>query len=250
VDEFPRLYDLDTADLTEDLDFYVALAGRAGWPILEIGCGTGRVLVPLAKAGFEVTGVDVDPGMLERAQERVERAGLGGKIRLVEEDARRLDLYQHFALGIVALNSFLHFTSDDDQVDVLRSAWRHLQPDGLLVLDLPNPEPALLGEAGGQVVLEWVRQDPETGAEVSKLRSQRVDTARQLVELTLLFDEAEGGTLSRHTRVFFLRYVYRRELELLLEKCGFTLEAVYGGYDLSEYSSDSLKLIALARAEG
>ncbi len=253
MDDFPRLYDLDTSDLADDLDFYVALAQRAGWPILEIGCGTGRVLVPLAQAGFEVTGVDVAPGMLERARTRVERAGVGSRVRLVEEDARRLDLYQHFPLAIVALNSFLHFTSDDDQIDVLRSLWRHLRPGGLLVLDLPNPEPALLGEVGGQVVLEWVKTDPETGAEVSKLRSQRVDTARQLVELTLFFDESgpdEDGreSLRRRTYSLPLRYVYRRELELLLERCGFDVEAVYGGYDLSEYASDSLKLIALARA--
>jgi SAM-dependent methyltransferase len=255
VDDFARLYDLDTVDLVDDLDFYTALARRTGGPVLEIGCGTGRVLVPLADAGFQVTGVDNDPRMLARARDRVERSGVGERVKLVEADARTLNLYEHFALAVVALNSFLHFTADDDQIECLRGIRRHLRRGGLLVLDLPNPEPALLGEVGGQVVLEWIRRDPETGAEVTKLRSQRVDTSRQLVELTLLFDEAskqEGGqeTLLRRTYTLPLRYVYRRELELLLEKCGFAVESVYGGYDLSEYSSDSLKLIALARAEG
>lgn len=255
MDDFPRLYDLDTADLVDDLDFFVALARRTGGPVLEIGCGTGRVLVPLAKAGFEVTGVDIDPRMLARARDRVARSGVGDRAKLVEADARTLNLYEHFALAIVALNSFLHFTSDDDQTDALKAIRRHLRRGGLLALDLPNPDPALLGEVGGQVVLEWVRRDPETGAEVSKLRSQRVDTARQLVELTLLFDEgdlqgATRGALRRRTYTLPLRYVYRRELELLLEKCGFAVETFYGGYDLSDYTSDSLKLIALARAEG
>ncbi len=246
MDDFPRLYDLDTVDLVDDLDFYVALARRTGGPVLEIGCGTGRVLVPLAEAGFQVTGVDNDPRMLARARARVERAGVGERARLVEADARTLSLYEHFALAIVPLNSFLHFVSDEDQIAVLGSILDHLRPGGLLVLDLPNPEPALLGEQGGQVVLEWVRTDAETGAEVSKLRSQRVDTARQLVELTLLFDEASEKGLRRRVYTLPLRYVYRRELELLLEKCGFAVESVYGAYDLSEYASDSLKLIVLA----
>ncbi len=249
MEDFPRLYDLDTADLVDDLDFYAALARRVGGPVLEIGCGTGRVLVPLAEAGFQITGVDNDPRMLARANARVEQAGVGNRARLVEADARTLSLYEQFALAIVPLNSFLHFTSDDDQIRALEAIRRHLRKGGLLVLDLPNPEPALLGEQGGQVVLEWVRHDPETGAEVSKLRSQRVDPARQLVELTLLFDEASEDALRRRVYTLPLRYVYRRELELLLEKCGFSIDSVYGGYDLSDYAADSLKLIALARAE-
>ena len=250
MDDFPRRYDQDTADLVDDLDFYVARARRMGGPVLEIGCGTGRVLVPLAEAGFQVTGVDVDPRMLARARERVARVCLGDRVTLVEADARTLSLYEHFALAIIPLNSFLHFTSDDDQLECLRAIRRHLRRGGLAVVDLPSPDAALLGEVGGQVVLEWVRRDPETGAEVSKLRSQRVDTARQIVELTLFFDEAGPDSLRRRTYTLPLRYVYRRELELLLEKCGFVLETIYGGYDLSDYASDSLKLIALARAEG
>jgi SAM-dependent methyltransferase len=250
VDDFPRLYDLDTDDLVDDLGFYVALARRTGGPVLEVGCGTGRVLVPLAVAGFDVTGIDLDAGMLERARGRIARAEVGERARVVEADARSFSLHERFGLAVIALNSFLHFVSDDDQLGVLRAIRQHLKRGGLLVLDLPNPEPALLGEAGGQVVLEWTRTDPETGREVSKFRSQRVDTANQLVELTLLFDESDGELLRRRIYRLNLRYVYRRELELLLEKCGFAVEALYGGYDLSEYSSESLKIIALARAEG
>ena len=246
MDEFPRLYDLDTADLVEDVEFYAALARRIGGSILEIGCGTGRVLAPLAAAGFTATGVDVDPAMLARARARLARMGLAERVRLVEADARSLDLGESFALAIVPLNSFLHFVADEDQIAVLQAIRRHLRSGGLLALDLPNPEPALLGETGGQVVLEWTRRDPETGREVSKLRSQRVDTAQQLVELTLFFDEAEQLRLKRRIYQFWLRYVYRRELELLLEKCGFAVESIYGGFDLADYGSDSLKLIALA----
>lgn len=250
MDDFPRLYDLDTDDLVDDLGFYVALARRTGGPVLEVGCGTGRVLVPLAVAGFDVTGIDLDAGMLERARGRIARAEVGERARVVEADARSFSLHERFGLAVIALNSFLHFVSDGDQLGALRVIRQHLKRDGLLVLDLPNPEPALLGEAGGQVVLEWTRTDPETGREVSKFRSQRVDTANQLVELTLLFDESDGELLRRRIYRLNLRYVYRRELELLLEKCGFAVEALYGGYDLSEYSSESLKIIALARAEG
>jgi SAM-dependent methyltransferase len=250
VDEFARLYDLDTLGLDEDLDFYRALARRTSGPILEVGCGTGRVLVPLAEAGHAVTGVDNDPRMLARARERVARAGVGDRARLVEADVRGLSLYETFPLAIVALNSFLHFVTDEDQIECLQAIRRHLRSGGLLALDLPNPDPALLGETGGQVVLEWRRSDPSTEWDVAKFRSQRVDTARQLVDLTLFFDETGGPGLRRHTYTLILRYVYRRELELLLERCGFAVEAFYGGFDLSDLTSDSLKIIALARAEG
>ena len=249
-DDFAKYYDIDSGLETADIPFFVALARRHGGPVLEIGCGTGRVLVPLARAGFDVVGVDISPAMIAAARAKVDAAGVGGRVRLVQADARALDLGENarFPFAFIALNSFMHFVVESDQEEALHAVHEHLRPGGLLVLDLPNPEPTLLGEGDGALVHEWTRVYPGTGNPVMKFRTQRVDTAEQLLDLQFIYDEIRpGGELLRMALPFQLRYFHRRELALLLEKCGFAVEAIYGSHELDEYGADSLKLIVLAR---
>ena len=244
MDAFARYYDVDAGQETADIPLYVAFARRTGGPILEVACGTGRVLLPLAQAGFDVVGLDISPAMLALARQKVDAAGLQGKVGLVEADARGFHLGERFNLAFVALNSFTHFLTEEDQERTLRCIHEHLVPGGLLILDLPNPEPALLGEAGGQVVHEWTRPAPQTGHQLLKFRTQRVDTASQLVDLTFIYDEvAPDGQLRRTAIPFTLRYFHRREMELLLDRCGFAVDAIYGSYELDAYRADSLKMI-------
>lgn len=248
MDAFARYYDVDTGLETEDVPFYVAFARRTGGPILEVACGTGRVLLPLAEAGFEVVGLDISRAMLNIAWEKVQSAGLQDKVRLVLGDARDFDLGMRFNLAFVALNSFMHFVDDEDQVRVLRGIARHLKPGGFLILDLPNPEQSILGESGGHLIHEWIRRAPDTGHQLLKFRSQRADTASQLLDLTFIYDDvAPDGQVRRTAIPFALRYFHRREVELLLERCGFAVEAVYGSYELEAYQDGSLKLIVVAR---
>ena len=251
MDAFARYYDVDTGLETEDVPFYVAFARRTGGPILEVACGTGRVLLPLAQAGFDVVGVDVSPAMLAIAREKVESAGLQGKVRLVQADARDFSIdsmHERFNLAFIALNSFMHFVDHEDQVRVLRGIARHLKPGGFLILDLPNPEQTILGESSGHLIHEWTRQAPDTGHQLLKFRSQRADTASQLLDLTFIYDDvAPDGQVRRTAIPFALRYFHRREVELLLERCGFAVEAVYGGFELEDYQDSSLKLIVVAR---
>jgi SAM-dependent methyltransferase len=248
-DSFAKYYDMDSGRETEDIPFFVSLARRNGGPILEVGCGTGRVLVPLAQSGFEVVGVDISPAMLAAAQRKVESAGVGRRVRIVQGDARDVDLSEQCRFAFIALNSFMHFIEERDQERVLRSIWRNLKTDGLLVIDLPNPEVTLLGENEGMLVHEWTRFSPETGNQVLKFRTQRVDAAQQLLDLNFIYDEVDpDGQMSRTALPFQLRYYHRREMTLLLEKCGFAVEAVYGSYELDDYDAESVKMIFLARA--
>src|SRR5579863_1653723 len=108
-DAFARFYDLDTAEITEDLAFWLNLARRTGGPILEVAAGTGRVLLPLARAGFSIVGVDLSGPMLEVARAKVARARLSAPVELIQADALDLDLGRRFKLALVALNSFGHF---------------------------------------------------------------------------------------------------------------------------------------------
>src|SRR5207249_4667681 len=110
-DRFARFYDWDTDTEADDLDFYRNMAARTGGPVLEVGCGTGRVLLPFAKAGTRLTGIDVSPWMLARARAELTAAVLAERVKLVEGDARTMSLDERFRLVYIALNTFMHFTA-------------------------------------------------------------------------------------------------------------------------------------------
>lgn len=247
-----RLYDLDLADDPGDLDLYLALAGRTGGPVLELAAGTGRLAVPLAAAGFDVTAVDVDPAMLERARSRAAAAGERTRRRLtfVEADLLGLELpaANAFRLAFVALNSLFLLATRDAQRAAFRSLASHLAPGGLAVVDVWLPDADDLARFDGRLVLEYERIDPETGWTVMKTAAARHDAATGTVELTTIFDEGEPGTPpARWTRHDALRLVSPDELRDFAEAAGLTVESVAGGYDLEELGAGSERAIVIAR---
>jgi SAM-dependent methyltransferase len=247
-DSYAPFYDLDYADCYADGQLIQQLALRCGSPILELGCGTGRLLVPLAAAGYEVTGVDVSEAMLEIARQKVALEGLRDRVKLAKQDMRELDLVGCYNLAFAAINSFMHLMTVEDQLIALLRIRQHLSTNGLLVLDLFNPHPDRLLDSQGQVVLEKVMTDPETGRRLMKFKTQRVDLAEQFVHNTVFLDEVDDeGRLRRTLFPYSLRYIFRGELELLMLRAGYQMEAVYGSYELDEFTSDSDKMIAVAR---
>jgi SAM-dependent methyltransferase len=247
-DIYARFYDLDFANLDDDLLMIEQFATRCGSPILELACGTGRVLLPLARQGYEVTGVDVSPAMLAIARRQVAATGLDDRVTLVEQDMRHLDLGRRFKLAFVAVNSFMHLPDTDDQLATLCHIRQHLEPGGLLLLDLFNPDLGRLLEPPGQVILDKVMTDPDSGHRLMKYRTQKVDLAQQTIYTTYIIDELDDeGQVRRILFPFSTRYLFRGELELLLRHTGFKIEAIYGSYDLDEFSGDSAKMIAVAR---
>jgi SAM-dependent methyltransferase len=245
---YARFYDLDFGDQDDDLVMIEQFASRCGPPILELACGTGRVLLPLAQQGYEVSGVDVSPAMLAIARRKVAAAGLANRVVLVEQDMRDLELGRRFNLAFVAANSFMHLADTDDQLVALCSIREHLNPGGLLLLDLFNPDFNRLLEPPGQVTLDKVMTDPDTGYRLMKYRTQKTDLAKQTVYATFIVDEVDGeGQVRRTLFPFSMRYLFRGEVELLLRHSGFKIEAIYGSYELDEFSSDSDKMIAVAR---
>jgi SAM-dependent methyltransferase len=245
---FARFYDLDYAGMDADLLMIQHLAASCDGPILELACGTGRILEPLAAKGYQVTGVDVSPAMLALARQKLGAAGLAASVDLVEQDMRELELDQTFALIFAVSSSFQHLLTLDDQLEALARIRRHLKPGGLFLVDLFNPDLDRLLQVGGQVTLEKVMIDPETGHQVSKFHSQTVDLGEQIVYITLIMDEMDDkGQVRRTMFPFPLRLLFRGELELLLRHAGLNLEALYGSFDLDEYEGDSERLIAVAR---
>jgi SAM-dependent methyltransferase len=247
-DVYARFYDLCFGDMDPDLLMIQQFAARCGSPILELACGTGRVLMPLARQGYQVTGVDVSPGMLEVARRKIAAENLADRITLVEQDMRKLDLDARFNLAFVAVNSFMHLLSTDDQLAALARIRHHLNPGGLLLLDLFSPDLARLLDMKGQMTLEQSMTDPDTGHPLMRFHTDTADLGQQQIHVTFIIDEMDGeGQVRRVVFPFDIRYVFRYELELLLRQARFELEAIYGSYDLDEYTGDSAKMIAVAR---
>lgn len=247
-DRFARFYDLDYESFQEDVAMYLGFAEHTGGPLLELGCGTGRLLAPLAEAGYDVTGVDLSAEMLAIARSKLEMEGLSGRARLVQADMREVRLEQRYRLAFIAINSFMHLTTAEDQLAALRAWHAALLPGGLLLIDLYNPNPQRLLEADGRVELQRCWFDPQTGATVMKYFSRTLDDARQIQDVLFIYDEVfPDGTLRRTLAPFQARYLYRFEGELLLDKAGFTPEQVYGSYDLDPFSSESERMIFVAR---
>jgi SAM-dependent methyltransferase len=249
-----RLYDLDLVDDPGDLDLYLALATRTGGPILELGVGTGRLAVPLARAGHDVTGVDNDPAMIERARRAAAAAGpeAVGRIEFVEADivGLRLPAAGSFRLAIIALNTFLALGTREAQRAALGTVAAHLAPGGLAVADVWQPNAEDLFRFDGRLGLEYGRRDPETGRPVTKIASAQHDAARQGLTLTTIYEEGEAGVPpDRWLRIDRLRLVSGDELRGMAEDAGLEIERLAGGYDLEPIgpSSERALLIAVRR---
>lgn len=246
-DRFTRLYDDDYGDFDADLDLFLPFAERTGGPILEAMCGTGRVLIPLAEHGLEVVGLDISPAMVEVARAKLKARGIADRARVEIADIRTLQLPDRFALAIIAMNSFMHLSDGEDQQAALLTLNEHLQPDGLLVIDLFNPDPHELTADEG-VMVHAKSFTSSSGTHVQKWVLRRTDFANQTHYVEFIYDEIGTDRIVRRDVLpFTMRWMYQFEMEYLLQQTGFVLEAVFGSYDLDEYTSDSERLIVIAR---
>lgn len=246
-----RLYDLDLAEDPGDLDLYLALARRTGGPVLELAVGTGRLAIALAEAGHEVTGVDVDPAMLDRARTRAGRApkAAGRRLRLVEADivGLRLPDAGRYRLAILALNSLMLLDTRARQAAAVVTLADHLAPGGIAVVDVWVPDAEDLARFDGRLVLEYTRVDPSTGALVTKFAAARHDAPSGTVDLTTIHEEGgQGQPAVRWVRRDRLRLVSADELRAFAEAAGLAVEQVAGDYDLGPLGAGSERAILVA----
>ncbi len=252
---FARYLELFSGQSLDDLPVYLGFAQRTGGPAIELGCGTGRIALALAHQGYEVTGIDNSAAMLAMARDKLCQAGLDQYVNLVQADLRDFTLEppgkQVYHLAICAQNTFCYMLSTAHQLGMLRAVYRHLAPNGLLVIDVFNPDPVILADNDRRLTLMDVTTDPLTGHVLTQSLAREVDTGEQIEHVTMFVDEtAEGRLTSRDVFEFDLRYVYRFELELLLDKAGLVLEAMYGSYDLEPFTGESERLLAVAKRAG
>lgn len=245
-DSFPRLYDWEHDRYLLDIDVHLGLARRFGGPVLELATGTGRLLAPLAQAGFAATGVDSSGPMLERARERLERLNLNAE--LVQQSLEDVSIGQQFRTIILGLDSFGLLIGRERQIAALRAARAHATHDGRLVLDVANGNLRGASEPPEELLHDLTLPDPETGRPITKFILRRPVPAEQLDELIFFYDEQdERGYLRRTSVELRLRWFTRFELELLLQQAGWEIDELYGDYDLNPYGDSSERILAVAR---
>jgi SAM-dependent methyltransferase len=266
-DNLEEFADPDNYDREDDSDtgiaFYTALAHETGDPILEIACGTGRVTLPIARLGFAVTGLDIVPGMLERA--RSKSAGL--PVRWVEGDARDFDLGEQFRLIFLTGNAFQAFLTRADQEALLRRVRAHLHDEGLFAFETRNPRwrtaastdqdeeqwPAeglfAFLETREQEV-HWKRYIDSSGRDVRVSKTQQYDHVSQILHWTSYKRWHEGEVEETRVTRIAVRYTFPQELEALLHYNGFRTRRQYGDWNLEPLHADSPSIISVCGKRG
>ncbi len=240
---FARLFSAQYAEFDEDLPLWLHLAGQAGGPILEVGCGAGRVLRALAGKGFDVTGIDTNPAMLARTSDGVPEA-LRDRVRLVELDVLALDLPERFRLILAPCNT-LAGMDDGELARALARLRSHLLPRGKLAFEVPSPDQATGGADLDEPLAAFF--DPASGNPVQVYAEQRGDPAGRQVDVTWRYDELlpDGGVRSWSLpTTFHLRR--SQEYASMLEEAGFAGAAFYGGYSFEPIGADDLQMIVIA----
>jgi SAM-dependent methyltransferase len=247
-DRFARLYDWEHDSYLLDVPVHIGFARRFGGPVLELACGSGRLLGPIAQAGFACAGVDSSSAMLERARHRLERLPDAQATRLFEQRLETLDLEGRFRTIILGLDSFGLLIDRDDQVRALRAAREHATHDARLILDVANGNLRGSSEPPEELLHDLTLPDPDTGRPITKFILRRPRAEAQLDELMFFYDEQdERGYLRRSMVELRLRWFTRFELELLLQSAGWQVDELYGNYDLEPYGPNSDRLLVVAR---
>ena len=252
VPDLGALYDAVPAYGTRgDVAFYAEEARQAGGRVLELGCGTGRVLLAMARAGARVTGIDASDAMLRRCRTTIARedAALQARTEVHRGDARDFSLTHRFRLVVAPFRIFQHLTEIDDQLRCLAAISRHLEPGGRLIFDVFNPNFTFLVRDRSAEVEDMPRTLLADGRTMRRaVRVLRVRWIEQVSETEIIYYVAprDGDPEQRHVQAFGMRWYLLAELEHLLARGGFRLEAAYGNFDRSPLTEASPEMILSA----
>jgi SAM-dependent methyltransferase len=218
----------------DDIPFYIELAR-----------GTGRVTIPVAQAGADVVGLDRSPAMLAVARRKSQ--GIDN-IRWIEGDMSDFDLGQRFGLVMVPFRSFLLLLTVAEQKSCLRAIRAHLVDGGRLALNIFNPDLVSMASWIGESHETWWRSEEKQARRETWVRRRYRTAGQELHETRAEIDLAGGGAIiARVERNLRLRYVFRYEMEHLLELNGFEVESLFGWFDRRPFEDDSSEMVWVAR---
>ena len=244
-----KMYDWLYSWRQADIPFYVEEALRSGGPVLELGCGTGRIGIPIAEAGINIVGLDISKSMINRAHSKAKKAKLSGpNISFQIGDMREFSLGRKFPLIIIPFRSFLALLNIQDQRSCLESIKSHLAPSGVLILDIFVPDLDTLTEISGTAAHAWDVTEAENGSRLIVWDQSTFDNHNQVISARLIIDEVSpvGEVVGRVYQDFQLRYIHRFEAQHLFEICGFQILAMYGGFDYNSLEASSTEMVIIA----
>ena len=241
-------YDAENAGkpvLENDVPFFLGQLPRRRQRILELAAGTARAAIPLAQAGHRVVGVDYAADMLAVAARKRDAVGLKERdLRLVRADVLDLDLGQTFDWVCIFFNTFLAFTTLEQQDRVLQAARRHVRPRGFVWLDVFQPDLRRLARPTSRALEPLLFHVPRYDRVVMKTTDLRVVPHRQVQQVTFNYTWLDpAGRECRERTEFDLTWIFPRELQLLLERNGLAIDRMFGNYDGSKLDDNSPRMI-------
>ncbi|MBN2469968.1 MAG: class I SAM-dependent methyltransferase [Anaerolineae bacterium] len=247
-----RYYDAENAHKTEDLAFYSDMAADADGPILDVGSGTGRVVLHLAQEGYTVHGIEPSAAMLERAAAKLDvLPDLRPQVTMTLNDIMDYTPPVDFDLITVSYHAFMHLRTQAEQMAALERFRAWLAPEGRLVIDLPNAGYLFATPDDGSLVLERTFVEPESGHLVMQQSVSDLDRAEQLMHITWIYDEMDDdGTVRRLLAPLTMHYYFPAEMDLLLRVAGLAREAFYGDYEFGPFEDGCPRMIVVAGREG
>jgi ubiquinone/menaquinone biosynthesis C-methylase UbiE len=248
-DRVARFYDYETATFVKDIPFYLDYAKKCRGEVLELACGTGRILIPIAQGGISITGLDASHEMLNIARKKIEGLDEDSKksIELIHGDMKKFNLDKKFSLIIIAFRSFQCLMKKEEQESCLKLVHKHLDDKGTFILDLFAPRHDLLAQIKRSIYLERF-YDKKNGIYITRRAEDEYNLENQTLKEDRFYEWTDKqGIFHRHIWTFELSYLFRYEVELLLEKHQFKTEEVFGDFDKSPYNYYSGEQIFVAR---
>jgi ubiquinone/menaquinone biosynthesis C-methylase UbiE len=238
-----KFYDLFGAK--NDVEFYKDLALKSGNKALELGVGTGRVAIPLARANITVVGIDNSIHMLRIARKKLNRETDAVRRRMVLKtgDMKEFDLNQSFPFIYIPASTFDHNITVAERKQTLNCIYNHLEKNGTFALDLEQA-------ASDKAETSWWIDRKEIDAITMVVRSifTRRNTMKRICSLDLFFDVYKDGKLAeRYHEYGEVAVISKSRIIELLEAAGFKVETIYGNFDKTEYRTDSPRIVIVAR---
>ncbi|MEO8259258.1 MAG: class I SAM-dependent methyltransferase [Acidobacteriota bacterium] len=250
----PELYDIVTpGSFNGDAEWYRDKARESGGPVLELGAGTGRITLVIARAGVPVHALDADPAMLDRLRQKLaDQPELQERVAVTVGDMRTFTLAERFHLIIAPFRTFLHNLTEDDRLACLDRVREHLRPGGCFAFNVFHPSLEFMSHHTGALAGVWRRAGTFRGADggcIVRSESTRYDTVRQLVDSQHRFEEyGPDGVLTRTSlHPLQLAYLYPPDLRRLLKQAGFQSVQMAGGFDGRPFATDRDELVIEAR---
>jgi len=247
-------YDLDHRDnLIDDIPFYIDYSQKYSGHILELGCGTGRVSIELAKSGFLVTGIDLSKEMLKVYMEKIEKLPQDIKNRIIIEQRNmtNFNFDNKFSLIIAPFRVFQALTKDDDIKNCLTCINRHLEENGVFIVNVFRPNKILDESWVSDENVQWEQEDPRTGNYVIKKDvREKIDTVNQIIYPKFIYEiKDKNGNIEKIIEELELKYYYYDQLKNLLEENNFIVTEEYGWYDKSTIVNGR-ELIMICKKKG